>query len=334
MTDDDRHRPSPIRPHAYRLPYTRRAPPLRRSGWPPTSTPPPSPARSHIEVHGPRGRRRTIVLHARRADRRQRPPSSRAAGTDPTRTVRAATRSPSARPHRSTTPLGPGPGRRSSSSSPASSTTSSHGFYRSDLHRRRRRHRTPSPPPSSKPPTPRRAFPCFDEPDRKAVFSVTLDVPAGLAAYSNGPERRRVPAARRAAGASASPTPSPCRPTWWPSWSARSWPPTPSTCGGTPVRIVHVPGKDDLTAFALEAAAHALRVLHRLVRHRLPGREARPPRHPRLRLRGHGEPGLRDLPRGRAPGRPGRGPRVSSSNGSPTSSRTRSPTCGSATSSP
>ena len=34
----------------------------------------------------------------------------------------------------------------------------------------------------------RRAFPCFDEPAMKAVFSVTLDVPAGLFAVSNGPE--------------------------------------------------------------------------------------------------------------------------------------------------
>ena len=33
----------------------------------------------------------------------------------------------------------------------------------------------------------RRAFPCWDEPDRKAVFEVTLVVEEGLSAYSNGP---------------------------------------------------------------------------------------------------------------------------------------------------
>ena len=32
----------------------------------------------------------------------------------------------------------------------------------------------------------RRCFPCFDEPDMKAVFGVTLDVPGGLFATSNG----------------------------------------------------------------------------------------------------------------------------------------------------
>src|SRR5271166_6043657 len=35
----------------------------------------------------------------------------------------------------------------------------------------------------------RRAFPCWDEPDRKAVFSVTLEVEADLLAISNGAER-------------------------------------------------------------------------------------------------------------------------------------------------
>ncbi|HWD51089.1 MAG TPA: hypothetical protein VG412_01715, partial [Acidimicrobiales bacterium] len=33
----------------------------------------------------------------------------------------------------------------------------------------------------------RRAFPCWDEPDRKAVFEVTLVIDENLAAYSNGP---------------------------------------------------------------------------------------------------------------------------------------------------
>ena len=38
----------------------------------------------------------------------------------------------------------------------------------------------------------RRAFPCWDEPARKAVFSVTLTIPAGLECISNMPESSRV----------------------------------------------------------------------------------------------------------------------------------------------
>src|SRR4029078_5000680 len=34
----------------------------------------------------------------------------------------------------------------------------------------------------------RRAFPCFDEPEFKATFSITLVVADGLLAISNGPE--------------------------------------------------------------------------------------------------------------------------------------------------
>ena len=37
----------------------------------------------------------------------------------------------------------------------------------------------------------RRAFPCWDEPDFKAVFAVTLDVEDGLTAISNSPEVAR-----------------------------------------------------------------------------------------------------------------------------------------------
>src|SRR4029453_1052534 len=40
----------------------------------------------------------------------------------------------------------------------------------------------------------RRAFPCWDEPDLKAVFGVTLVVDDGLLAISNGPEIGREPA--------------------------------------------------------------------------------------------------------------------------------------------
>ena len=38
----------------------------------------------------------------------------------------------------------------------------------------------------------RRAFPCFDEPDFKAVFDVTLIVEPDLLAVSNGPEIERL----------------------------------------------------------------------------------------------------------------------------------------------
>jgi puromycin-sensitive aminopeptidase len=103
----------------------------------------------------------------------------------------------------------------------------------------------------------RRAFPCFDEPDRKAVFSVTLDVPEGLAAYSNGPEVDAAPlphGGRRVRFGDTIPMS-----TYLVAFVVGPLVATePVDVAGTPVRIVHVPGKGGLTAFALEAAAHAL----------------------------------------------------------------------------
>jgi len=103
----------------------------------------------------------------------------------------------------------------------------------------------------------RRAFPCFDEPDRKAVFSVTLDVPAGLAGYSNGPEVESAPlpaGGRRVRFGDTIPMS-----TYLVAFVVGPLVATdPVDVRGTPVRIVHVPGKGDLTAFALEAAGHAL----------------------------------------------------------------------------
>ena len=40
----------------------------------------------------------------------------------------------------------------------------------------------------------RRCFPCWDEPEFKAVFGITLDVADGLTAISNGPETERTSA--------------------------------------------------------------------------------------------------------------------------------------------
>jgi puromycin-sensitive aminopeptidase len=103
----------------------------------------------------------------------------------------------------------------------------------------------------------RRAFPCFDEPDRKAVFSITLDVPDSLAAYSNGPEVDASPlpdGGRRVRFGDTIPMS-----TYLVAFVVgRLVATAPVDVAGTPVRIVHVPGKGGLTAFALEAAGHAL----------------------------------------------------------------------------
>jgi puromycin-sensitive aminopeptidase len=104
----------------------------------------------------------------------------------------------------------------------------------------------------------RRAFPCFDEPDRKAVFSVSLDVPAGLEGYSNAPVRSESPLSgggRRLVFADTM-----IMSTYLVAFVVGDLVATdPVDVDGTPVRIVHVRGKQDMTGFALEAAAHALR---------------------------------------------------------------------------
>ncbi len=103
----------------------------------------------------------------------------------------------------------------------------------------------------------RRAFPCWDEPDRKAVFSLTLELPPGITAVSNtalaseseGPNGRRT--LRFADTITMS--------TYLVAWVVGPLQATePLDVGGVPLRVVHVPGKEHLTAFALEVGAHAL----------------------------------------------------------------------------
>jgi len=104
----------------------------------------------------------------------------------------------------------------------------------------------------------RRAFPCFDEPDRKAVFSITLDVPAGLQAFSNGPVESEEPladGARRVRFADTIPMS-----TYLVAFVVGPLQATePVESLGTPIRVVHRAGQAHLTSFALEVADHALR---------------------------------------------------------------------------
>ncbi|HWC38779.1 MAG TPA: M1 family metallopeptidase, partial [Acidimicrobiales bacterium] len=108
----------------------------------------------------------------------------------------------------------------------------------------------------------RRAFPCWDEPDRKAVFALTLVVDRAMTAISNtavvddtdlGDGRRRVRFADTMPMS-----------TYLVAFVVGPLELTdPVDVDGVPLRIVHVPGKDHLTTFALEVGAHALRFFSR-----------------------------------------------------------------------
>ena len=106
----------------------------------------------------------------------------------------------------------------------------------------------------------RRAFPCWDEPDRKATFEVTLVVDEDLATYSNSPIAEEVPIVVDGVGKR--------RVRFCPTMKMSSYlvafvvgpliATEPTYVGGVPVRVVHAPGKGHLTAFALDVARHSL----------------------------------------------------------------------------
>ncbi len=103
----------------------------------------------------------------------------------------------------------------------------------------------------------RRAFPCWDEPDRKAAFGVTLEVAPGLTALSNGHVVADDPIEdgwRRIRFAD----------TMTMSTYLVAFIVGPLTlteevdARGVPIRVACVPGKEHLGAFALDIGEHAL----------------------------------------------------------------------------
>jgi puromycin-sensitive aminopeptidase len=103
----------------------------------------------------------------------------------------------------------------------------------------------------------RRAFPCWDEPDLKAVFAITLIVKEGLAAVSNGPEVERESLDDGRVRIRFADTMK--MSTYLAAWVVgRLELSDPADARGVPVRIVHVPGKGHLTSFATEASVHSL----------------------------------------------------------------------------
>ncbi|HWC68277.1 MAG TPA: M1 family metallopeptidase [Acidimicrobiales bacterium] len=104
----------------------------------------------------------------------------------------------------------------------------------------------------------RRAFPCWDEPEFKAVFAVTLRVREGLLAISNGPEVERHGGGTGTVTIRFADT-MPMS-TYLVAFVVGPLEATkPVDVDGTPLRVVHVPGKDHLTAYGLEVGAFALR---------------------------------------------------------------------------
>ena len=106
----------------------------------------------------------------------------------------------------------------------------------------------------------RRAFPCFDEPDLKATFGVSLVVPEDLLAISNGAQASRTPlgdGTDRVVFVDTIPLS-----TYLVAFVVGPLEATePVDVDGVPVRIVHPPGRAHQTAFALEVATHSLRWL-------------------------------------------------------------------------
>jgi puromycin-sensitive aminopeptidase len=112
----------------------------------------------------------------------------------------------------------------------------------------------------------RRAFPCFDEPDFKAVFETTLIVEPHLLAVSNGPEVSRTPTDDGKHAVRFAPTmPMSTYLVAFVVGPLEATEPVmvPRLDGGEhsgdiAVRIIHVPGKGHLTAFGLDVGAFAL----------------------------------------------------------------------------
>ncbi|WP_419918055.1 M1 family metallopeptidase [Candidatus Poriferisocius sp.] len=103
----------------------------------------------------------------------------------------------------------------------------------------------------------RRAFPCWDEPDLKAVFEVTLVVPDGLMAISSGAEIASQPTGDDRREVSFAPTMA--MSTYLLAFVVGPLEATdPVDVNGTPLRVVHPTGKGHLTEFALDAGSFTL----------------------------------------------------------------------------
>jgi len=116
----------------------------------------------------------------------------------------------------------------------------------------------------------RRAFPCFDEPDSKVPWQLTLDVPAGLTAVSNSPSVREQPLGgdqKRVEFAPTRPLPS-----YLIAFGVGSFDLVDAgkTASGTPIRVITMKGRAPEAAYAARTAPHILELLEGLFASRYP----------------------------------------------------------------
>ncbi|MFM7093391.1 MAG: M1 family metallopeptidase, partial [Actinomycetota bacterium] len=105
----------------------------------------------------------------------------------------------------------------------------------------------------------RRAFPCWDEPDFKAVYGTTLVVDNDLMAISNGPEVSRTPTTTNDKVAVRFADTIPMSTYLVAFIVGRLEATAPVDVNGTPMRLVHVPGKAHLADFGLRIGAFSLK---------------------------------------------------------------------------
>lgn len=106
----------------------------------------------------------------------------------------------------------------------------------------------------------RRAFPCWDEPDFKATFGITLVVPEDLMAVSNGAEVSRTPVGDRKAAVTFADTIE--MSTYLVAFVVGPFEATePVDVDGVPLRIIAPRGKMHLTGYALECSRFCLEYL-------------------------------------------------------------------------
>jgi len=104
----------------------------------------------------------------------------------------------------------------------------------------------------------RKAFPCWDEPDRKAIFGVTLVVPEDLLALSNAGEVRRSPAVAGKVSVEFADTM--VMSTYLVAFVVGPLEITDAMdVDGVPLRVAYPKGRGHLSGFALEIGAFALR---------------------------------------------------------------------------